>query len=147
MNKHMLLIGGIGLAGIVVLVVIMREHSAASASSQALPQLAESPASASPSYPAPPPLPPFTVNATPYYLTFNVPPNRNAALSENQSVKKDGCNRCDEQSGTVVLKDSFLKRNSENARLAFQSGPNSGSMMAQFPPLLYPWLYQKGGTA
>lgn len=146
MNKHMLLIGGIGLAGIVILVIIMREHSAASASSQALPQLAESPASASPSYPAPPPLPPFTVNATPYYLTFNVPPNRNAAL-ENAPVKKDSCCTDCEDAGTVVLRDSLLKRNASNARLAFQSGPNSGNMMVQFPPYLYPWLYQKGGTA
>lgn len=146
----MLLIGGIGLAGIVVLVVIMRESSANSAASaQALPQQAEVPSSA-PSYPAPPPLPPFTVNATPYYLTFNVAPNRNAAI-QDATVKKDGCGchgDCDDSGATVVrLSQSFVKQSADTTRRAFQSGKNSGNMMVQFPPDRFPWLYQKGGSA
>lgn len=144
----MLLIGGIGIAGAIALVVLMREKSSAGSATQALPQQAEQPSSF-PSYPAPPPLPPFTVNATPYYLTFNIPPNRNAAIDNSREQKEKsgcGCDDC-EDVGIVKLTNEFLQRNAKNARRAFSSGPNSGSMMVQFPPSDYPWLYQKGGSA
>lgn len=150
MNKHMLLIGGIGIAGAIALVVLMREKSSAGSATQALPQQAEQPSSF-PSYPAPPPLPPFSVNATPYYLTFNIPPNRSEALNKPAAATgNDGCHcneGCNDDAKTVTLSNSFLQQNAKNARKAFSSGPNSGSMMLQFPPSDYPWLYQKGGSA
>lgn len=155
MKKHTFIIGAIGIAGAVALYMLVREHSAAAAAasvpSQAgvQPQLAEAPV---PQYPAPPPLPPFTVNATPYYLTFNLPPNRNLlnADSTAQQEKKDGCG-CDDDckntsTRTTVIPMPKLLKQASSARFAM-NGPNNGNMILQFPPDLYPWLYQKGGTA
>lgn len=148
MNKHVLLIGAAGVAGVIALVLLMREKSSSPVSS--LPREAESPSSF-PSYPAPPPLPAFNVTATPYYLTYNIAPDKKAGLeSKTDSSKGDcGCKDggCKDNGNVVSLSQSFLKTASANVKRAFQAGPNTGNLMAQFPPEIYPYLYQKGGTA
>jgi hypothetical protein len=149
-NKTTLwIVGGLAVAGIVALFYISK--SGGSAATVSLPNAA--PLSI-PTYPPAPALPAFNVNATPNYMTFNFPTDRNLVPpNDGSGVGKRGgccgdCANCGQDvTSQVTFSQSFVRNGANALRGRFSLGPNPSNMVAQFPPNLYPWLYQKGGSA
>lgn len=147
MNKTtMLLIGGLAVAGIFLIVAVGKESKTA----QAAPSPAAVPPLQVPQFPPAPPLPQFQVDASPTYMYFNVAPNRNLLPTKKNEGSGDGCGcgNCDDGSLVAQLTESQTVVNANAKKLAqrFTLGPNPSAMLQQFPPALYPWLYQNGGT-
>lgn len=152
MNNWVLI--SLGVLGVGAVVFVLRENSAsANAQPKALPIPTNSPLLSIPRYPSAPPLPAFTVNATPTYQTINIQPHDepqaqtvdpNAQNSQQPNCQKK-CNGCEE-----TINGAYVNVQKVSASRISFSANNLASVpniQAQFPPALYPWLYQNGGTA
>lgn len=144
MNKWFL--AALGIFGVGALIFVMREKSSAS-QPNVLPIPTAAPLSIPP-YPQAAPLPDFTVNATPTYMTVNVAPPYNANAQAAPDTSKQGdCSSCTKSpcdAGTIVPKQIV-----SDSRMRFSMNNLQGlsNLQQQFPPALYPWLYQNGGSA
>ena len=145
MNKTtMLIVGGLAIAGIFLLVAVSKEGAGNSAPSVAVPA-----ALGVPAFPAAPPMPAFQVEASPTYMYFNMPLNRDLIPPGNSG--KNGCaceNECgDDVVAQTAFPQSFINESAARVASRFSFGSDPSSIIKQFPPALYPWLYQKGGSA
>lgn len=141
----MLVIGALAVVGVVLIVATSKE----SASAQAAPTPAALPPLQIPQFPPAPPMPQFAVNASPSYFYFNFPQNRNL-LPTKKNETGDGCsceNDCGDSLTQPTMSQAALESGAKKVAQRFTLGPNPSSMLQQFPPALYPWLYQNGGTA
>lgn len=146
MNKTtMWIIGGLGIVGIILMVTA--KSSAASGSNVQLP--AATPFGL-PQFPAAPPMPAFSVQANPSYNYYNMPSDRNQ-VAPTDNTKKDGCgcgSDCGDQlTSEVSIPQSYSTKQAKQLASRWSLGPNPSTMLKQFPPAVYPWLYEQGGSA
>ncbi len=141
MNKKNLIIGGLAVAGIVVLYMILKKGN----QDQALPIPTQAPPLNIPAYPPAATLPAFQVNASPQYITFNAPADRNLVPPSDSSKNLNSCgcgDTCDQSvTSSPTFSQSFKNASARNVASKFSLGPNPSNMVMQFPPSLYPWLY------
>lgn len=141
----MWIIGGLAVVGIILMVSTKKSSSGGEIS---VPQATA--ISGIPQFPQAPPMPAFQVQANPSYLYFNMPSDRNQIKPSGSEAKKDGCG-CGGDCQQIVAQTSIpVEQNVKQAKqLAsrFSLGPNPSTMLQQFPPALYPWLYNSGGSA
>lgn len=91
---------------------------------------------------------PINIVDTPYTLNFNMPDTRDIQPPES----KDDCpckGKCD--GGLSVYGPKITPEQTDayirNASRSFAAAARNGNMMQQFPPELFPYLYENGGNA
>jgi hypothetical protein len=140
-TRQYLIVGGIGVGAVAVLAVLAGKRSSAPPAT-ATPVSGPSAALAIPSYPAPQfSAAPISIVSSPI---FNAPGPRPPAIPTTlppESEHKCGC-ECDETPPPFTA--AQVARAARTVRWSVSVAPVSAidNQKAQFPPSLYPWLYQ-----
>jgi len=139
------IIGGLAVVGIILMV--SAKGSSSDGSSVSVPSAFPL---GIPQFPQAPPMPAFSVQANPQYLYFNMPSDRNQVPAAGTG-KRDGCG-CDEDcsgqlTSQVAIPQAQAQKQAKQLSARFSLGPNPSTMLQQFPPATYPWLYNNGGSA